>query len=316
MSRNKIRVAASILVASIATGLAYAELVRTHGRHSDFGVVWFGARALLHRTNPYPLVGPGLTFDWFGLNYPATAMAAVLPLGLLPELVATLIFVWISTALLTYVLTRSGWQRIWILPSAAFIIAARTAQWSPLYSAALLMPGLGWMLAAKPTLGLAVAAAVPSRRLLINALVGTIVLVVVSLALLPQWPYEWLHSVKPGEFTPVIMWPGGFVALLALLRWRMPEARLLIAMACVPVTPAWYETLPLLLIGKTKRECQLLSLVSSLGYIVQGAFLTNEGFVELPYTRPLIVAFCYLPPLIVVLRRRDFMPAPQGANSF
>lgn len=283
----------------------YAEHIRTGGRHGDFGVVWFGARSLLHGLNPYPLVGPGLPFNWdFSLNYPATSMVAVLPLGLLPELAATLLFVGISAALLTLAVTRTDWERVWVLPSAAFIVAARAAQWSPIYSAAYLTPWLAWMLSAKPTLGLAVAAAGMSRRMLKAAVVGTTLLVALSLALLPTWPFDWIHVVQPGDFRPVIMWPGGFLVLLSALCWRLPEGRLLLAMGCIPTTSSWYETLPLLMIGRTKRECQLLSLLSSAGYIIQGFFATGHEFVEVRYTRPLILAFCYLPVMFVVLRRR------------
>lgn len=304
MSRNKLRVAVAMIVGTIASLFCYAEYVRTHGRHGDFGEVWFGARSLLHGIDPYPLVGPGRVFDWpWGLYYPVTAIVAVLPLGLLPELPATLTFVWISAAVLTYALAERGWERIWILPSAAFIVAARAGQWSPIYSAAYLLPPVAWMLSAKPTLGLAIVAGARSLRTIRFAAIGTIVLGVASLAIFPAWPREWIHVVQANELPPAITWPGGALVLLALLRWRQPEARLLAAIACVPSTASWYEALPLLLVGRTKRECQLLSLVSSAGYVVQGLFLTSEGFIEIPRIRILMVLFCYFPALIVVLRR-------------
>lgn len=304
MSRNKIRIGVAMLVASIASLFTYAEFLRSQ-RHSDFGHVWFAARSLLHGIDPYPLIGPGKAFNWdWPLYYPATSMAAVLPLGLLPELVATLTFVWISAGLMTYALSKNGWERIWILPSAAFIVAARAAQWSPIYCAAYLMPPLAWMLSAKPTLGLAVVTGVGSLRTIKYATAGFIVLVIVSLALLPSWPAEWMKAVSHDVgMRPAFTWPFGAFVLLAALRWRLPEARLLFVMGCVPTTASWYEALPLLLVGRTKRECQALSLISSVGYVLQGAFLTTQGFVEPRHTRPLMLAFCYLPALFVVLRR-------------
>lgn len=299
-----IRAGVAMMVASIASLFAYAELLRSH-RHSDFGIVWFGARSLLHGVNPYPLVGPGRPYDWdWQLYYPATSMAAVLPLGLLPELAATMTFVWISAALLTYALSKNDWERMWILPSAAFIVAARVAQWSPIFSAAYLMPPVAWILSAKPTLGLAMASGASSLRTIKYAGVGFIALLIVSLVLLPTWPAEWLSAVRHDVgMRPAITWMGGPIVLLAALRWRAPEARLLLMMGCIPTTASWYEALPLLLVGRTKRECQLLSLVSSVGYILQGAFLTEEGFVEPVRTRPLMLVFCYIPALVVVLRR-------------
>jgi hypothetical protein len=309
-SLNKTRLAVAIVVATIATIFSYAEHLRLPGRSSDFGIVWFGARSLLHGVDPYPLVGPGRAFNWeWHLYYPATSMVATLPLGLLSETTASLAFVWVSAALLTYGLTREGWTRIWILPSAAFISAARSAQWSPLYCAAYLMPPLAWMLSAKPTLGVAVAASARTLRTIKFATIGTIVLFVVSIVLLPRWPAEWIAIVRQqNDLAPAIAWTGGGFILLAALRWRLPEARLLLAMGLVPTTAAWYEALPLLLIGKSKRECQALSLISSIGYILQGMFLNKEGFIERGHIRVLMLLFCYAPPLWVVLRRHNVSP--------
>src|SRR6185295_2543528 len=95
-----------MLVGTIAAVFRYAEYARTGGLHSDFGAVWYGAGALLHHIDPYPLVGPGRLFDWdYYLEYHATAMVAVLPLSFLPELGAMVIFVWLSMAAMTYGMT-------------------------------------------------------------------------------------------------------------------------------------------------------------------------------------------------------------------
>ncbi len=305
MSRQKTRVAVAMVVATLATLFPFAEHIRGQGRPSDFGIIWFGARSLLHGINPYPLVGPGLPFDWdWHLYYPATSMVAVLPLGLLPQLAATLTFVWISSALLTYALTEDGWDRIWMLPSTAFIVAVRAAQWSPLYCAAYLMAPLAWMLSAKPTLGLAIVAGTRSPRTIRFAVLGTVVLVAISFALLPRWPMEWLAALgHDTEMGPAVAWMGGPVILLAVLRWRRPEARLLLALSCIPTTASWYEALPLLLIARTKRESQILSMTSSVGYFLQGAFLTSDGIVVRHDTRLLMMGFCYFPALVLVLRR-------------
>jgi hypothetical protein len=305
MSSQRTRIAVATVVATLATIFPYAEHIRLNGRPSDFGIIWFGARSLLHGIDPYPLVGPGLQFNWdWHLYYPATSMVATLPLGFLPELAATLAFVWISSALLTYALSEGGWDRMWMLPSAAFIIAVRAGQWSPLYCAAYLLPPLAFMLSAKPTLGLAIAASARSARTIRFAIAGTIVLVVVSLVLLPRWPAEWIGALSHDtEMGAAVRWFGGPVILLALLRWRRPEARFLLALGLIPTTASWYEALPLLLVAQTKREMQLLSMISSVGYLVQGVFLTNEGIVVRHDTRLLMIAFCWVPALFVVLRR-------------
>lgn len=304
MSRNQLRFAAAIFVATVAALFRYAEYLRTNAS-SDLGVILFGARSLLHGINPYPLVGPGLPFNWeFHLNYPATAMIVVLPLGVLPESLASLVFVWVSAAILTCALTKRGWERIWILPSAAFIVAARSAQWSPIYCAAYLLPGLAWMLSAKPTLGAAVLAGARSMRTIRFAVIGTIALVAVSpgnVSAMAQGVDS--HRSRKRILTCDYVARRGALVLLALVRWRLPEARLVAAMACIPSTASWYEALPLLLVGQTKRECQVLSLLSSAGYALAGLLLAHDEFVEVRYVRSLMLAFCYLPALWTVLRR-------------
>ena len=301
----KSRVAVALSVASVSVLFALFQHLRDT-RHSDFGLAWFTARNLLSRVDPYPFVGPGLTYDWpWHLLYPATAGAVVLPLALLPEVAAGLVFVGVSAALLTYGLTEERWDRLWILPSSCFVIAVMAGQWSPLFCAALLMPRLAWVLAAKPSLGLAILAGCRSRLAFQYALLGGLTLLAISVALVPTWIQSWLAVVTKysGEVTSVVTWPGGVFALLALLRWRRAEAWLVVAMTVVPLTPGWYEVLPLLLIPRTKRECQILSLLASFGYLLQGALLQPDGTVPIGVTRSLIIAFGYLPAVIVLLRR-------------
>jgi hypothetical protein len=293
------------MVGAIAAAFRYAEHIRFAGAHSDFGAVWFGARSLLRGVNPYPLVGPGLPFDWdFHLNYPATAMVAVIPLALVPEVIASLVFVFLSGAILTYALSKDNWNQIWILPSASFIVAARAAQWSPLYCASFLLPAMGVMLSAKPTLGAVTLVSGFTRPSWRSVIGGAAILIAISLLLFPQWPIAWMRVLRLGEFTPAVLWPGGFLGLLAAARWRDPEARMILALTLVPITASWYEALPLMLAARSKREVQMLSLISSAGYLSQGFFSPGGEYVPVRYTRMLLVAFCYVPALIVVLRRR------------
>jgi len=306
MTRNKLRIAVAGGVGVIAAAFRYAEHIRIKGAHSDFGAVWFGARSLLRGVNPYPLVGPGRVFDWdFHLNYPATAFVAAMPFALFPEVVASILFVFISSAALAYAITRDDWNRIWILPSACFIVAARAAQWSPLYCASMFLPILGLILSAKPTLGAVTLASQYSKPSWRCVLAGAAVLGITSLILAPGWPAAWMGVVQPGEFQPVFLWPGGVVGLLAAFRWRQPEGRMVLAMSVVPITASWYEALPLLLAARTKRETQILSLISSCGYLAQGFFSPGAEFVPVRYTKILLVIFCYVPALFVVLRRRE-----------
>jgi hypothetical protein len=109
---------------------------------------------------------------------------------------------------------------------------------------------------------------------------------------------------------------GGPLLLLALLRWRRPEARLLAALACVPQTPAFYEALPVLLVAGSVGELAVLVLLSDASYLVSLALApasTSIAESALLYGR-LINVFYYLPALVVVLRRRNEAPEVAAAR--
>jgi hypothetical protein len=163
---------------------------------------------------------------------------------------------------------------------------------------------MGFMLSAKPTLGAVTIVSGFTRPSWRNVIGGAAILTGISLLLFPGWPIAWMRVLTLGEFTPAVLWPGGFLGLLAAARWRDPEARMILALTLVPITASWYEALPLMLAGRSKREVQVLSLVSSAGYLTQGFFSPGGEYVPVRYTRMLLVAFCYVPALIVVLRRR------------
>ena len=63
--------------------------------------------------------------------------------------------------------------------------------------------------------------------------------------------------------------PGGVLVLLALLKWKRADARLLLALACVPHTTVPYETIPLFLIPQTWRQAWALWALALLAYVAQ-----------------------------------------------
>lgn len=314
--RTASRLSVSIAIAIASGLLVVARDTRIPWHRSDFGVTWFGAQALLHGANPYDLIGPGLQFDWtWRMMYPATAMVAALPLSVFPEVVATFLFVAISGGLLAYAVTGDGWYRLPLFLSWPYVVAISHAQWSPLYTAVVCLPSLGWILVAKPSIGAAVFAASSSRRLVISALVGGIVLMVVSLVMLPSWPMHWLASLRTQIRVDIpLTRMGGVVVLLALLRWRRPEARLIVALACVPQTIDWYETVPLLLIPNTYRQSLVYSAILSLGFFLP-PYVIPKGPEALMDAQAgiLMIAFAYLPATIMVLRRPNEGPPPAWA---
>lgn len=226
------------LVIGMAGALThYLKVLAVPAYPGDFGLAWLGARELIQGGNPYELIGPGLAYDWpWRLKYPATAMIAAMPLAVLPQLPATLLFVFISCALLAWSITARAWYPLLMCSSVAFLIAAGAAQWSPILTAAMALPPLGFLFAAKPTVGFALAIS-GSRQLQWFALAGLVVTTAISLMLFRQWPRAWVKSLSTAvQVAPPLLRMGGFAILLALLRWRRPEARLMVALAYLPAT--------------------------------------------------------------------------------
>ena len=306
-SYPKIRLAVSFLVAAGAYSLFLLSKHLAPGP-SDFSVVWHGARLLFDGKNPYDLIGPGrlIPFGW-NLHYPASTLVAAFPLAVLPESLADFAFVFGSAFLLAYGALKENLNRIWIFASAAFVVNAKSGQWSALTASVYFLPLAAVFAFLKPTDGLAVLASRDRRSWIIGGACAA-VLIVVSLALLPEWPREWYSRVTgTWEFvSPVRRW-GGWLLLLALLRWKSSEARLLLALALVPQVQSWYAGFLPLLVARSKRENQALALVSSLGYLllIPLSLASPTREVSIFTVGHLMIAFCYLPALIVVLRRPD-----------
>lgn len=296
---------------AIAIGLAAAalntfQLYYRHGGHTDFGEIWYGARALLHDANPYVLVGPGKAFEHiWPLIYPATAMTLAIPLAVLTEHWAAAVFVGVSAGLLSLAVTKDGWFRLPLFLSPSYAQAVLAAQWSPLMTAALATPVLSWIVVAKPTYVLPLVASVRSKRTMLIAAAGGTALTACAFAIRPTWVGEWFQAVRASAHTTMpILHPGGFFVLLALLKWRRADARLLVGMAAMPQTFYWYETLPLFLIPQTYRQSGVLALVSGAGFLLERWLYVHGNW---PMTGRIVgeiqVATMYLPSLMLVLAR-------------
>ncbi|MGK2962751.1 MAG: hypothetical protein ACSLFK_11470 [Gemmatimonadaceae bacterium] len=274
--------------------------------HSDFSAVWFGARSLLDGMNPYPLVGPGLPLDvrW-ELRYPGPAFVAMLPMGLLPEWLASVLFAGVSAFLLAYGMTRESWHRVPALISGPFLLGAAAAQWSPLFTASWFIPQIAVIFAIKPTSGLAAFLYSPTGAHRRSALIGAALLTAISLVLLPSWPADWFDRVTTtGDYASPILQRGGFLTALVLIRWRCREAWVVFLLAIVPQAHSIYDVLPLLvLVPRTYREAIFLSGASSLGFLLM-VLPEDYGasyYVTLGFLRNLT---CYLPAAALVLMRR------------
>jgi hypothetical protein len=277
-------------------------------------MAWYGAGALAKGDNPYALIGPGRAFDYqWPLIYPATALVAVMPLMALSEHVAATIFVALSTFLLAFGLTRNGWHLLPLFLTEPYANSARLGQWSILLTSFLFFPWVGLVLSAKPQTAIPLLLATRSRKGVVLALIGTVILTGISLALFSGWPLAWIEGVRNARFMdPPITRFGGFLVLLALLRWRRPEAWLIVGLACMPQAWGWYNTLPLFTIPATWRESVAMAVVATAGaWIASSSIHPVNSLPELyDWIGTVIAITAYLPATLLVLRRPNHGPSP------
>jgi hypothetical protein len=299
---RRLRAAVAVL-AGLGGGVYSAYLIaHVPGWVPDLDQFWVAARAVRAHQDPYAVVASRLPYP---LYYPGPAIVAALPLSFLPLPLARSVFAGLGTALLAYAVTGRGWWMLWLFLSNTIRETLLSVQWSPYLTAAALLPYVGALLPAKPTVGLAVGAAYPSRRLVLAA--GA--MLALSLVLVPGWPASWWSLIHHGaaHIRPPVTRPFGWLLLLALLRWRRPEARLLVFLGCVPQTSALYETLPLFLVADSRTQTATLALLSYIPILVVSRQMPT--FVEqLAADWPYLFLGAYLPALVLVLRRPNVAP--------
>jgi hypothetical protein len=294
--RGRLVVAAAVTLTAV---LFVLELVARPNVFTDFEVLWRGARVWQSGGNPYAMK-PCCLF------YPLPALMLVWPVHSLPLGLADAIFVAVPAGILSWRLSRHGLWPLLALASPSFVMAAILGQWTPWLLLAMIWPTLGFFFASKPTLGLACFLQRPSWRALASALA----FVLLSLALRPSWPLEWLRNLPAVVEHPApIAAPFGWLLAFALLRWRQREARLLLAMACVPQLLLFADQLPLMLIARSRLEAAVLAIggwVAAIFWFVQ----ESEKFGAVSFAAPYVLTGCYLPALWIVLRRPNSGSVP------
>jgi hypothetical protein len=297
------RIVAATLVGLAAGGLALWLRLSGRTNFSDFHPIWFAAQAVLHHRDPYKAVAHNFIAPFY---YPLPAAIVGLPFALLPLSFAGPVFVAIGFALLAYALTARAWWPLIALASYPALDAARLCQWSPIFAAAALLPWLGWLAAVKPTTGIVTVGSYFSRRWLAFNVAAACVVVAIAFACWPSWIGEWLRALRGAHhFVPMMFRPGGALLLLALIRWRRPEARMLALMAIVPQTGVAYDALPLVLVPSSRRQALAFGFLS---FAAIPFILPQEGQSEawvraLAHNQTVYLAALYLPALVAVLAR-------------
>jgi len=288
------------IVAAIVAGLAAWYVVRlaaimpNYG--TDFDPIRYAAKLVLRGENPYPIIGPGREVPWqFPLLYPMPAVVLAIPFTAVSIVVARAVFVALSSGLLAFAVTRRAWWPLVVFFSASWVESAGVAQWSPWMLASWYIAALGFVVAAKPNIGLAVLAGGRGWK---SAVIGSVLLLAISFILLPRWPLDWLHEIRSQpHIRPLVFHWLGIPLLIAGLRWRDPRARLLLALALVPQNPALYEAVLLFAIPTTALHATLLALLSwGVDWVAGPMGRTNA-----------ILLCCYLPALAMLMvpnRRR------------
>ncbi|MFL5575712.1 MAG: hypothetical protein ACJ79S_07090, partial [Gemmatimonadaceae bacterium] len=259
----------------------------------DFTTAWRAALALLQGQDPFQVIRPSAyPFD-YPMYYPLPAAFVGFPFATLRPAFAGALFFGGSSALLGYVATRESYARLPLFLSVPYLFAAHGTQWAPLIMAVAMLPGpwQGWLVA-KPNLGLALWLWRPTWK----GVLGGALILAASIALLPSWPLDWLHNARSSPFArvPLATLPGP-ILLLAALRWRTPEGRLLLAMACIPQFPFFYDALPLWLVARTQREALNLtwcSWAAFAGWLAFSFDWTTRN-VLMPTALPWVVALIY-----------------------
>jgi hypothetical protein len=288
---------AVVCAVALACGLV-AWLAFRFGYVSDLFQFWYGDRVYLRGQDPY--VAVPARWPWIP-PYPFPAFLLTIPLAPLSFAWSRVVWAAISGAVFTVASLREPRLRPALL-SPSFVQAITLGQWSPLLTASAVIPWLSPVLIVKPTVGLALWL----RRPRWVTIVGAVIFLAASVILLPSWPMHLWDARHAIHRAPVTR-PFGFVLLLAWLRWRTPEGRLLGAMALVPHSTAIYEVLPLFLIARTRGEAGTLLGLSYLTLfsdplIFPGAIPPNVLPTILDSRWPVMFVCLYLPALIMVLR--------------
>jgi hypothetical protein len=262
-------------------------LVRSlHQGAGDFSWAIHLAQRMLAHQNPY---------DTPAEQYPLTAGLMAIPfLPFRPETAAA-VFYGLSSALLAFGLTRGGFHRLLVFLAYPYWVGLLTVQWSTVIAASAFFPLLLPVTMAKPQVGLPVFLTHMTRR----GFWACVAVGLLSLVVIPRWPRLWVGQMGYYQhFFAILVLPGPLI-LLALLRYRDRDARLLFLTSLMP--QRWFfDAFVLWLIPKSRREI-FATVVFSWCSGIWRWYHQPIGYVQVGRW---IVLSIYLPMLAIVLMRK------------
>jgi len=275
----------------------------------DFTWPWRAARVLLEGNNPYQVIQATGPYPFnVGLFYPLTAAIATTPFAPLGPVLAGTIFFGLSAALLAFGLTasRDALVRLPLFASAPFCMAAVLCQWSPIVTAAALLPALQFLATAKPNLGLVAWLYRPSVR----GGVAAAAFIGLSVLLMPSWPVDWREALTaaPRYKGPLFRGFAGLILLAGAVRWRRREGRLFLAMAVTPQLSLFYDQLPLWLVPNTVWRSVGLSALSWVAWWQW--YPSRASTASVAIAEPWVFWLIYVPALVALL----LLPARDGTS--
>jgi len=267
-------------------------------RASDFDLLYDAAARLVRGENLYPTAMQRFP-------YPLPAVLLAVPFTAIPLELARPVFDVLVGWAFAYALWKyRGPYALLAVISGAYLFAMVKGQTTPLMVAASLIPALGFLLAVRPNTSAALWIARPSW----TALLGASAFLVLSLIILPSWPQDWWTALPPDfkVLAPPILRPFGFLLLLAALRWRSPEGRLIFATAFIPQSTLPYELVSLALVPGNRLEMALYVAGTWIALVAADRLHVSQGMTEWTATGwPVTLAAVYLPMLYLMLRPRQ-----------
>jgi hypothetical protein len=284
-----------VLALGFVLGFRLLLYVWIPDRSSDFDLLYNAAVHLIRGEDAYPVAS-----QWF--TYPLPAVLLAVPFTAIPLGAARLIFdVLVGWAFVLALWRYRGTFALLAVLSGAYLFAMLNGQTTPLMVAASLVPALGFLLAVKPNTSSSLWIARPSRM----AVLGVSAFLVLSLVILPSWPRDWWMALLQDntDLVPPVLRPFGLVLLLAALRWRSPEGRLLLAIAFIPQNTLPHELVSLALIPANLVEMGIYVAGSWIAVAVAADRMPLHSIAEWTAASwPATLGAVYLPMLYLVLR--------------